>query len=75
MEHKIYSIEENKKWFSRVFKRQGKQYSLRVDTKRKYVVESWCWEYRWDTEVIENSNDLGQLKIRLRNLKVVNNQQ
>ena len=72
MKNKKYYIETNKGWFKKYFKRNNCKYSLCVSTLTRYNVDSWCWAEEWVDRVIENSNDLEYLKIKLLNLKVIN---
>lgn len=69
---RIYYIEENKKWFRRVFLREGKRYSLCVEREVRYRADSWCYETVWEKDVIESSNSLEYLQHKLENLRVVN---
>lgn len=69
---RLYYIEENKRWFSRVFLREGKRYSLCVEREVMYRADSWCYETLWEKGVIESSNNLKYLQRKLENLRVVN---
>ena len=71
MSNVLYGIEENKNWFVRVFKRQGKQYTLYSEREVRVNVESWMWENIWVKDIILNSNDLESLNKKLDNLRVI----